>query len=288
MSAEGLDDGQELLDSLEKLLESGISVKDKKNEDFKVMKERVFGADTFWVTEVLPANDEYGGQRFRGNMRGKNENDSFFEIESRMKELFGDKYTVLMFEEADESDSLTEMNPKPKICFQVVPAESARPPKSPSWRPVAGGVLLLFTVATSYVLGISSTISNIPQPVVEYLSQPDHLNTDQWPDYVKNWNPSTFLMSSATVAFGVMFLQLMHEAGHRVVGYLKKIKLKGSLLLPNTQIGTLGSATQLDSLVKTRQDLWDFAFAGIAAGGISSMALIITGLIISQVTHCFS
>lgn len=285
-NAEGKSDDKDVLKSVEKLLQSAAQTEEA-NEDTKIIKERVFGADSFWVTDVGPANDAFGGLRFRGNMRVKNEREAFEKVESRIKSLFGEKYEVMMFEEPLTPEQMLEDDPKRKPCFQIIPAEMARPPKSPSWRPVAAGVLFLFTLATTYVLGISANIGNIPQPIVEYLSKPENLNAEQWPDFVRNWDPSTFLTSAGTISIGIMFSQLIHEVGHRIAAYTKKVKLKGSLLLPNTQIGTFGSVTQLDSMVKTRQDLWDLAFAGLASGGFASLALFITGIIIAQVPFYF-
>jgi len=98
-NAEGKADAKTLLSSLEKLLQSVTAEKPGVSNDIKIMKDQVFGADTFWVTEVFQPVDAYGGHRFRGNIRGVSPEASFEKIESKLKQLFGDKYEVLMFEE---------------------------------------------------------------------------------------------------------------------------------------------------------------------------------------------
>eukprot|EP00210_Caulerpa_lentillifera_P000285 g278.t1 len=275
-------DGKKLLESLESLLESVSVEKDDTNIDVQKMKDRVFTSDTFWVTDMIRLTDAFGGFRFRGNIRTKSELDAFFKIEAKLKEEFGDKYEVFMLEEPMSPEDQMSADSSARICVQIVPGEIARPQESPNWQPIAAGVLFLSTLATSYILGVSSNINNIPAPVMEYLSQAEHLNAQEWPDFVRNWNASLFLTSAGTIAVSVMFLQLAHDLGHRTMAFVKKIKLKGSLLLPSTQLGTLGSVTQLGSLVKTRQDLWDLAFAGLASSGIASTLMFFTGLLISM------
>lgn len=246
------------------------------------MKERVFTSDTFWVTDMTRPTDVLGGFRFRGNIRSKSELEAFQRIDTRFKEVFGEKYEVFMFEEPLSPEDQMQGTSSSKICVQIVPGELARPQDSPNWQPIAAGVLFLFTLATSYILGVSSNVGNIPAPIVEYLSQPEHLNAEEWPEFVRNWNPSLFLTSAGTIAVSVMFLQLAHDLGHRTMAFFKKIKLKGSLLLPSTQLGTLGSVTQLASLVKTRRDLWDLAFAGLASSGVASFVMLFIGVLISM------
>ena len=52
--------------------------------------------------------------------------------------------------------------------------------------------------------------------------------------------------------------------------------------MPNSQLGTFGSVTQFKSLVRSRTDLFDFAAAGLAAGGAASLALFLAGLALSH------
>lgn len=53
-------------------------------------------------------------------------------------------------------------------------------------------------------------------------------------------------------------------------------------LIPNSQLATFGSITQLKSLAKNRTQLFDFAASGLISGGVISVALFIAGLIASH------
>lgn len=57
-----------------------------------------------------------------------------------------------------------------------------------------------------------------------------------------------------------------------------QIRLGPPLFVPNGQIGSFGSVSQIRSLVGSRADLFDFAIAGPAAAGIVSALLFLVGL----------
>lgn len=61
-----------------------------------------------------------------------------------------------------------------------------------------------------------------------------------------------------------------------------QVKLGPAFLIPNGQIGTFGGVTPLRSLVRSRRDLFDVAFAGPAAGGATALGLFIAGLYFSS------
>ena len=77
-------------------------------------------------------------------------------------------------------------------------------------------------------------------------------------------------------------LQLLHEVAHAVVASTRDIKVGPSFLIPNSQLGTFGSVTQFKSLVRNRTDLFDFAAAGLGAGGAASLLLFLVGLAASH------
>jgi hypothetical protein len=57
-----------------------------------------------------------------------------------------------------------------------------------------------------------------------------------------------------------------------------QIRLGPPLFVPNGQIGSFGSVSQIRSLVGSRADLFDYAFAGPAAAGAISALLFLVGL----------
>ena len=57
-----------------------------------------------------------------------------------------------------------------------------------------------------------------------------------------------------------------------------QVKLGPSLLIPNSQIGTFGAVTAFKSMVRTREDMFDVAVAGPAAGGVTALAVFALGL----------
>lgn len=52
--------------------------------------------------------------------------------------------------------------------------------------------------------------------------------------------------------------------------------------MPNSNIGTFGAISQIRSLIRSRADLFDVAFAGPAAAAAASAALFVTGLVLSS------
>ena len=61
-----------------------------------------------------------------------------------------------------------------------------------------------------------------------------------------------------------------------------QIKLGPPLFVPNSNIGTFGAISQIRSLIRSRADLFDVAFAGPAAAAAASAALFVTGLVLSS------
>ena len=57
-----------------------------------------------------------------------------------------------------------------------------------------------------------------------------------------------------------------------------QIRLGPPLFVPNGQIGSFGSVSQIKSLVGSRSDLFDYAFSGPAAAGALSALLFLVGL----------
>ncbi len=73
-----------------------------------------------------------------------------------------------------------------------------------------------------------------------------------------------------------------HEIGHWVLAQKHGVRLSPPFLIPTWQIGSFGSLTRFESLLPNRSVLFDIAFAGPAAGGLVSLALLLVGLLLSH------
>lgn len=285
--ADGKTDNTSLRESVEVLIESMNPEGKIPGEDIKKMKEQVFGASTFWVTEVIPpkmappmeggffvmvADDANPAVTFRGNMRGSS-GDVFKSVDDKITELFGDKYTVFLVEETD-----FENGGDPRIVFKVIPSVYAAPEESPGWLGILTFVLFILTIGSSLQLGLVANIAKLPRETLDYLARPENYDPDLLPPGLETFDPIPYILSSLPIAGGVIFLQFCHDLGHRITASLSKIKLSGSVFIPNPQLGTFGTVTQLKSPARDKTALWDFAFGGIALGGFASLGMLIYGL----------
>jgi len=242
------------------------------------MKEKIFGTSTFWATEILPTAEFEQGILARGNFRGDKQQ-KFKEICERVSNLYGDKYIVRMIEERElqmEGDS------EPRVSLQIIPTEVATPPPSAGWQRGLAAILIGMTLISSLQLGISANIGLLPRETLLWLSNPDNINSDILPPGLETFDPLPFLDSAIKVGGAALIPQLAHELTQRVAAFSRNIKTGPSYLIPNGQLGSFGSITQLKSLAKNKTDLFDFAASGLVGGGIASVVLFITGLIVSQ------
>ncbi|GMH38440.1 hypothetical protein BSKO_06324 [Bryopsis sp. KO-2023] len=285
--ADGKADNDSLRESVEVLIESMNPEGKIPPEDIKKMKEQVFGATSFWVTEVIPprmapptesgffveaSEEDAPAVTFRGNMRGPSQ-EVFKAVDDKIKELFGEKYTTFLVEETD-----IENGGDPRIVFKVVPSVYATPPDYPGWLGILTFVLLVLTVGSSLQLGLVANIAKLPKETLDYLARPENYDPDLLPPGLETFDPIPYVLSSLPIAGGVIFLQFMHDLGHRITASFSKIKLSGSVFIPNPQLGTFGTVTQLRSPARDKTALWDFAFGGIALGGVASLGMLIYGL----------
>ena len=68
------------------------------------------------------------------------------------------------------------------------------------------------------------------------------------------------------------------QQSHRCCLPALQIQLGPPLFVPNGQIGSFGSVSQIKSLVGSRRDLFDYAISGPAAAGAVSALLFLVGL----------
>ena len=84
------------------------------------------------------------------------------------------------------------------------------------------------------------------------------------------------------IALGILTVLGVHELGHWLLARRYKVRLSFPYFIPTWQIGSFGAITRFESLLPNRSALFDIAFAGPAAGGVVSLAMLITGLLLSH------
>jgi membrane-associated protease RseP (regulator of RpoE activity) len=80
---------------------------------------------------------------------------------------------------------------------------------------------------------------------------------------------------------GIFATAMAHEVGHTLAALARDVKISIPFLIPNGQLGTFGSITQIKSLPRTREDLFDVAVAGPIAGATVAGTLFAYGLALS-------
>ena len=301
----------------------GLLLRGATPKDLAQIKDAAFGPRVFWVTESSPLDPFLAdGWLIRGNLRSRTCAEALAHVTAEVTKLFGDKYTVLMIDDpgsADGSDTMEALldeatggmsrsparqsgtapgggseggaekegakrKPEPRVAFQIVLSEAARPPPPPTWQPLAAAVLGALSLGSSVQLGMAANVFRLPPAVLEWLADPAGLAAapdGSLPPFVAEFDPGPFIASAAPIAAAVIAIQLAHEAGHLSVAFSKKFKVGLPLLVPNGQLGTFGAVTQLRSLAEDRQSLYDFAAAGPFAGGAVAAALFLAGLAMS-------
>lgn len=246
------------------------------NREFK---DKVFGPNTFWVTETDAVPGIEDSLVARGNFRGPKEK-VFAEICESVEKLHGDKYIVKLVEER-EWEGMDPMS-EPRIALQIVPTEAAMPPPTAGWQRGAAAVTLALTFASALQLGLAANVGLLPKETLQWLANPANMNSEMLPPGLENFDPFPWVQSALAVGGAALLPQLAHELGHAIAAGVKGIKIGPSFLIPNSQLGTFGSITQLKSLAKNRTDLFDFALSGLGAGFITSLVMFITGLLASH------
>lgn len=245
----------------------------------RILKDKVFGAQTFWMTETAPIPGISEGIIVRGNFRGPRE-EKFAEICARIEELFGDKYTARLVEERDVEGS--GFGGEPRVVIQILPTVVVIPPSAAGWQKGAAFFLFALTLGSSIQLGLAANIGLLPPETIAWLANPANINADVLPPGLESFDPVPWIQSAALVGAYALLPQFAHEIGHIAMAAVKGIQTGPIFLVPNGQVGTFGSIVQLKSLVKNRKDLFDFAASGLLAGGLVSMVLFVAGLISSM------
>ena len=184
------------------------------------------------------------GAIFKGNLRG--EIDPTFErLSASLKERLDDRYRLFLVE-GQES--------RPVV---VVLPSTNDPQPATLVQKLLAGVLLIATIATCL-------------ETAGFLLEFDFYNS---PERFREVLP---------IALGILTVLGVHELGHWLLARRHKVRLSFPYFIPTWQIGSFGAITRFESLLPNRSALFDIAFAGPAAGGIVSLAMLIAGLLLSN------
>ncbi|QQE66808.1 site-2 protease family protein [Leptolyngbya sp. BL0902] len=184
------------------------------------------------------------GAIFRGNLRG-NPAETRARLSALLTERLGDRYRLFLVESLEK---------KPTVV--VLPA-SMDPAKTTPTQWAIAGVLGLATVFTSLEAGAML----------------------QGFDLVQEFSRWT---AALPLVLGLLVVLVSHEIGHWVLARRHGVRLSPPYLLPTWQIGSFGSLTRFESLLANRSVLFDIALAGPAAGGLVSLGMLVTGLVLSH------
>ncbi|WCJ43571.1 Peptidase M50 family protein [Euphorbia peplus] len=241
--------------------------------DVKLIKEKLFGYTTYWVTKEEPFGDFGEGVLFLGNLRGKRE-DVFAKLQNLLAEVAGNKYNLFMVEEPNSEGP--DPRGGPRVSFGLLRKEVSEPGPTTLWQYVIAVLLFLLTIGSSVELGIASQINRLPPEVVKYFTDP---NASDPPD-MELLVP--FVDSALPLAYGILGILLFHEVGHFLVAIPKKVKLSIPFFIPNITLGSFGAVTQFKSILPDRATKVDISLAGPFAGAALSCSMFAVGLSLSS------
>ncbi|XP_024020511.1 probable zinc metalloprotease EGY2, chloroplastic isoform X1 [Morus notabilis] len=210
-------------------------------ETIEILKNQVFGFDTFFVTSQEPYEL---GVLFKGNLRGEPAK-SYEKITRRMEDQFGNQYKLFLLVNPEDDRPVAV----------VVPRKTLQPETTavPEW--FAAGAFGLVTVFTLLLRNVPALQSNL-------LSTFDNL------DLLKNGASGALVMG---LILGV------HELSHILVAKSSDVKLGVPYFVPSWQIGSFGAITRILNIVPKREDLLKVAAAGPLAGFSLGLVLLLLG-----------
>ncbi|KAH6820823.1 Peptidase M50 family protein [Perilla frutescens var. hirtella] len=241
--------------------------------DVKVIKDKLFGYSTFWVTREEPFGDLGEGVLFLGNLRGKRE-DVFSKLQTQLKEIMGDKYNLFMVEEPNSEGE--DPRGGPRVSFGMLRKEVSEPGQTTLWQYVIAFLLFLLTIGSSVELGIASQVSRLPPEIVKYFTDPNAVEPPDMQQLVP------FVESALPLAYGVLGVQLFHEVGHFFAAFPRNVKLSIPYFIPNITLGSFGAITQFKSILPDRKAKVDISLVGPFAGAALSFSMFAVGLLLSS------
>lgn len=97
-----------------------------------------------------------------------------------------------------------------------------------------------------------------------------------------NNSPPQNLINSIYFGLGMFLIIFMHEMGHKIACDKNKIKAAPPVLIPGPPpLGMIGAYVSIKDIMKTRNNMFDIALAGLFSGFICSLVLLIIGFFLS-------
>lgn len=184
------------------------------------------------------------GAIFKGNLRGEPEA-VHNRLSVSLRERVGDKYRLFLVENTDG---------RPVVI--VLPSRNdPRPMTLP--QKIFAVILLVGTIATSLETG--GLLLNF-----DFFTNPERFR------------------EALPIGVGILVVLAAHEIGHWLLARRHQIRLSLPYFLPAVQIGSFGAITRFESFLPNRKVLFDISLAGPAAGGIVSLLMLVTGLLLSH------
>ncbi len=184
------------------------------------------------------------GVVFNGNLRGDLEK-TFETLTKRLADKIGDRYRLFLIE-----------NQETRPTIVVLPSSNDPKPLTTAQSVLA---IVLFFVTITTCLETAGILQGF-----DFYSTPDRYR------------------EVLPLGLGLMVVLITHELGHWLMARRYDVKLSLPFFFPTWQIGAFGALTNFQSILKNRSVLFDVAIAGPAAGGILSLGMLITGLLISN------
>lgn len=184
------------------------------------------------------------GAIFKGNLRGDVEK-VHTKLSVSLQEKLGDRYRLFLLE-----------SPEAKPVVIILPSKNDPQPATTSQK-ILAVVLAIGTIATSFEAG--GLLLGF-----DFFNEP------------------TRYQEALPIALGLCAVLGIHEVGHQVLAKRHNVRFSWPFFLPAWQIGSFGSVNRFESAIPNRKVLFDVAFAGPAAGGILSLAMLLVGLLLSH------
>ncbi|MGF1493615.1 MAG: site-2 protease family protein [Microcoleaceae cyanobacterium] len=186
---------------------------------------------------------------FKGNLLGDAEA-VYEQLSQRLSKVVGDRYRLFF---------VTDPMDKPVV---IVLPHKTDPQPATLPQKVLAVILILVTIATTFeAAGILLGFDFFTEPM-------------RYPEVMP-------------IALGVISILTIHEVAHQVVARQHDVRFGWPFFIPIIQIGTFGAFNRFESLIPNRRVLFDVAVAGPAAGGLTSLALLSVGLVLSGDTSPF-
>lgn len=227
-------------------------------KDIEVIKEKLCGMNTFFVTEIdrSPFDERVV---FRGNMRQPADKLLASLEQAAQEEGISERVRLFLLVDPKEGPDGEDKRP----VLVALPA-AAMPNQTNSFSVVVSIIMGLVACATTFSYGIG--IFGLTPEVITQIAK----------------GSVEEAILTLPVSIGAIVLAFLHEAGHRIAAAVRDVKIGLPYFIPSLQIGTYGTITPLESYPKLRKDLFDVAVSGPLLGILSSIAALVAGLAITS------